>query len=245
MSEIPADGIDVKMRHHSILLSGICLLFSIATHAEVYKWTGPDGRVHYGDNPPTDTTSKSVQSANVAVPLALAEVEIEESSMKYFPIYGTTPRELQASILANGPFNEIVKRNVNAECGWRLNWRFDYVRDKGQCKIGKFKIMLRTEITFPKWMNPEAGDESVRSLWKRVSKDIRVHEDGHKANGIEAANVLARRLRALPEFESCEALNTEISREGKRIYAEYSLLNRAYDRTEALKIQADGRFAEK
>ena len=62
----------------------------------------------------TQKLKASIVSGQVGVPLARAEVEIEESSMKYFPIYGTTPRELQASILANGPFNEIVKRNVNA-----------------------------------------------------------------------------------------------------------------------------------
>ena len=83
----------------------------------------------------TQKLKASIVSGHVAVPLARAEVEIEESSMKYFPIYGTTPRELQASILANGPFNEIVKRNVNAECGWRLNWQFDYVRDNCHNKI--------------------------------------------------------------------------------------------------------------
>ena len=232
------------MRNLLRILAVVVCLFVSTVHAQVYKWTDENGRVQYGDRPPQDRPTKPVQGANVASPTALAEVEIEESAMKYFEIYGANTRELQASILANGPFNQIVQRHVNAECGWRIRWKFDYVRDAGQCRIGKFKITLSTEITFPKWQNPDAANESVRSTWARVAKDIRTHEDGHKANGIEAANVLARRLRALPPYDTCEALNAEISREGKRIYADYALLDRAYDRTEVLKIKRGGRFAE-
>jgi predicted secreted Zn-dependent protease len=218
------------------------ILLPIAAPAQIYKWIDAEGRAQYGDNPPAAATP--VQGTKSAGPGALAEVEIEESTIKYFPIYGATARELQASLKANGPFNEIVKRHVNAECGWRLKWKFDYVREPGRCRIGKFKITLSTEITFPQWMDPHAADESVRVLWNRVAKEIRTHEDGHKANGIEAANVLARRLRALPAFDGCSELSAEISREGKRIYNEYALLDRAYDRTEALKIKPGGRLAQ-
>ena len=49
---------------------------------------------------------------------------------------------------------------------------------------------------------------------------------------------------ALPAFDRCSELSAEISREGKRIYNEYALLDRAYDRTEALKIKPGGRFAQ-
>lgn len=227
-----------------LTISILVFLFSSNAHPEVYKWVDQDGRVYYGDRAPQDKPSNIVKGANVSDPTAVAEVEVEESTMKYFEVYGTNPRELQASILANGPFNQIVQRHVNAECGWRIHWKFDYVRDKGQCRINKFKITLSTEITFPKWKNPEAADDTVRDMWARVAKEIRTHEDGHKANGIEAANVLARRLRALPAFDSCEALQAEIAREGKQIYAEYSLIDRAYDRTEALKVRRGGRFAK-
>ena len=66
--------------------------------------TGQDGRVQYGEQPPENKPAKRVESAIVASPTTLVEVEIEDSTMKYFPVYGTNARELQASILANGPF---------------------------------------------------------------------------------------------------------------------------------------------
>ena len=47
--------------------------------------------------------------------------------------------------------------------------------------------------------------------------------------------LLARRLRSLPAYETCQELNRVISNEGERVSAEYALANRAFDRTEALK----------
>ena len=63
---------------------------------------------------------------------------------------------------------------------------------------------------------------------------MRQHEDGHRNNGIKAANDLARRLRALPEHADCAALNGEIRKLGDRIVSEYDLLDKAFDRVDLL-----------
>jgi predicted secreted Zn-dependent protease len=222
----------------------LIFFLSVNVHAQIYKWTDQNGRVQYSDKAPQDKLSKIVHVENSAGPTALAEVEIEESTIKYYDVYGTNAYELETSMYKNGPFNQIVMQHVIAECGWKFNWKFDYVRDKGQCRIGKFKITLSTEITFPKWKNPQDADDKARDIWARSAIEIRKHEDGHKATGIQAANVLARRLKALPSFDTCEELNAAISREGKQIYHEYSLIDRAFDRTEALRLKPLGRIAE-
>jgi len=104
---------------------------------------GPDGRTYYGDQP-TDNTAKRVERANAIGPVPLSEVEIEESTFKYFPISGSTPRELHESMLANGPFNQIAQRRVIGECGWNIKSTVEYERKAGQCGIGKFKVTLMT-----------------------------------------------------------------------------------------------------
>ena len=68
-----------------------------------------------------------------------------------------------------------------------------------------------------------------------VLAKIRQHEDGHKAIGVEGANVLARRLKSLPAYATCQELNRVIQNEGERIVGEYNLANRAFDRSDALK----------
>ena len=214
-----------------------------AESADVFKWVGPDGRTYYGDQP-TDNTAKRVERANAIGPVPLSEVEIEESTFKYFPISGSTPRELHESMLANGPFNQIAQRRVIGECGWNIKSTVEYERKAGQCGIGKFKVTLMTEITMPKWMNADTASADVRRLWTQVESDIRKHENTHKTIHIEAANVLARRMRALPPYDNCRALDVAIVQQRMKVFTEYAISDRAFDRVEAAKAGQKGRLIQ-
>ena len=39
----------------------LALAASFAAHAQVYKWTDPSGKVHYGDRPPAETKTEKVK----------------------------------------------------------------------------------------------------------------------------------------------------------------------------------------
>lgn len=202
---------------------------------QVYKWVDTDGRVHYGAQPPAAAKANALtlQQSHSANPES--NVEVPESAIQYYLAYGRTPYELHTSMMQNGPFNEIVQRRVYAEIHWKFTWKFDYTHQPGKCRINKFAVTLVTNIIMPRWMDSENAPAEVRAQWPRVLSSIRTHEDGHKAIGIEGANVLARRLKSLPAYENCRELNRVIRSEGERIYGEYALANRAFDRTEALK----------
>jgi predicted secreted Zn-dependent protease len=218
------------------LLVGLLVLWLAAEAAgQVHKWVDKDGRVHYGAHPPPDAKAKpvAIQRSHSANPAS--GVEVSESKIQYYPVYGNSPETLHASMMQNGPFNQIVQSRVYAEIEWRLRWRFSYQREPGKCRIEKFVVTLDTTITMPQWMTADQAPTSMRNLWPRALAKIRIHEDGHKAIATEGANVLARRLQSLPAYEDCDALKREIAREGERIVAEYDLANRAFDRTEALK----------
>lgn len=218
-----------------ILGSLLGLALAADAVGEVYKWIDREGRVHYEEHPPPETKAQTlrIQKSHSANPVS--GVEVPESAIQYYPVYGNTPYALHLSMLQNGPFNEIVQRHVYAEIRWQLKWKFDYVETPEQCRIDQFKVTLVTTITMPQWMDSEQAPAALKARWPGVVGKIRTHEDGHKAIGTEGANVLARRLKSLPAFDNCAALNREVNREGNRIYNEYALANRAFDRTEALK----------
>lgn len=203
--------------------------------AQVYKWTDADGRVHYGPQAPpgTKASTLAVQQSRSANPES--NVQVPDSAIQYYQVYGTTPLALHMSMAQNGPFNEIVQKRVYAEIAWRYEPKFDYVNEPGKCRLSKFTIVLVTTITMPKWMDEANAPAETLALWPAVVSKIRQHEDGHKAIGIEGANVLARRLKSLGSYENCRELNRIIRSEHERIYGEYSLANRAFDRTEALR----------
>lgn len=218
------------------ILAGLLpLAAAVSSLAQVYKWVDENGRVHYGPQPPPAAKARplSLQQSNSASPDS--SVEVPESAIQHYPVYGRTPLELHMSMIQNGPFNETVQKRVYAEIHWRLEWKFDYVNEPGKCRLSKLVITMPTTITMPQWMDEAGAPAETRALWPTVLSKIRTHEDGHKAIGMEGANVLARRLRSLPAYPTCKELNQMIRSEGARIVGEYNLANRAFDRTEALK----------
>lgn len=216
------------------------LLWAGHAATQVYKWTGKDGRVHYGAHPPV-ADGKPLANAK---PLSIAPsqsanpatgVEVPASKIQHYPVMGDTVHALHTSMMQNGPFNQIVQRRVYAEIEWRYRWKFDVAREPGKCRLTTFNITLDTTITMPQWINAQSAPAALQLLWPRVVAKIRKHEDGHKAIGVEGANMLARRLQALPVFDTCDALTQVVNREGERVYAEYAQANSAFDRLEALK----------
>jgi glutaredoxin len=62
----------------------LALLFVTPAAAQVYKWTGPDGKVHYGDRPPQDVKK---QELKIRIPSYDGPVLVRDWSA----VLGTTP----------------------------------------------------------------------------------------------------------------------------------------------------------
>ena len=226
------------MRRAARLAVALALLVPAAAAAQVYKWTDPSGKVQYGDKPPEDTKAKAqslkIESTAGAVGLAEADVLVPETDITWFRIRGLTIRELNASKQANGPYNDIAETTVWGQTGWRLDWKFSHDRTHGDCRIGAFKVIVESRMWLPRWDDYNLAGPDVRERWDTFFKGLRVHEEGHKANGIKAGNDLARRIRGMKPYPDCQSLNDEIVQLRRRIVSEYSLVDRAFDRVERI-----------
>ena len=211
-------------------------LAALPAWSQVYKWTGPDGKVQYGDKPPPESKVQSlkIESTAAAVGLAEADVQVPETEIIWFPVSGLTIRELNASKQANGPFNDIAESKVWGQTGWRLEWKFSHDVTHGDCRIGAYKVIVASRMWLPRWDEYNLATPEVRAKWDAFFKGLRLHEEGHKANGVKAGNDLARRLRGLKPYPDCTALNDEIVALRRRIVSEYSLVDRAFDRVERI-----------
>ena len=47
------------------ILAGVLLLATVAARGEVFKWTDPSGRVHYGDKPPAQVEPKQLDRESI------------------------------------------------------------------------------------------------------------------------------------------------------------------------------------
>lgn len=221
------------MRARALL---VALALPLGVAGQVYKWTDSQGKTQYGDRPPEESKTQplKIESTSGAVGLAEANVEVAETEILWFRVGGLTLAELNASKEANGPFNDIVEAKVWGQTGWRILWKFGHDRSKGDCRIGSFTVTLTSKMWLPKWEEYNLATSDVRAKWDAFYKGLVVHENGHKANGIKAANDLARRLRGMRPYPTCEGLNSDIRLIGNRITSEYGLVDRAFDRVERI-----------
>lgn len=212
-------------------------LLPLAAAGQVYKWVDPQGRTQYGDRPPEATKAQPVKVESPAagvVGLAEADVEVVPTLFTWFPVSGLSIRELHASKEANAPFNDIAEARVWGQTGWWLRWKFAHDLKDGACRIGSFTVRVHSRQWLPKWTQHAVAPADLRERWDAFLKGLRVHEDGHKANGIKAGNDLARRLRGMKPYPDCDSLNQDIVRIGERITSEYALVDRAFDRVERI-----------
>jgi len=218
------------------LLLALATVMPLGAAGQVYKWVDSQGKTQYGDKPPDEAKSQSlkIESTSGAVGLAEANVEVAETEIEWFRVAGLTLPELNASKEANGPFNDIVESKVWGQTGWRIRWKFNHDRSKGDCRIGTFTVTVTSKMWLPKWDEYNLATSDVRAKWDTFYKGLVVHENGHKANGIKAGNDLARRLRGMRSYQTCEGLNSDIRLIGNRITSEYGLVDRAFDRVERI-----------
>ncbi len=219
------------LRASVALAAGAC----IAAHAgEIHRWKDADGRIHYGDKPPPNVTTKPVAAprggGQSTATAASSGVRVEESVIRHYDIAGSTIQELNAATRRLGPVSEATGMRVWGQCTWRIQW--DYTRGgaEGKCALEKLSLVLSAIIDMPRWTDRDSAPEPLKASWDRFYAALRVHEDGHKENGMRAANDLAKRLRALPPQKTCAELDQTIGELGKRIIAEYKMLDQSYDR---------------
>lgn len=62
----------------SHLLLGAVLFAASAGAADVYKWTGPDGRVHFGDRPPPDAAAEQKRMPSFRGPSNVGDAAVSE-----------------------------------------------------------------------------------------------------------------------------------------------------------------------
>ena len=204
-------------------------LAAFTAHAQVFKWTDPSGKAHYGDQPPPDAKAQQMKIHRITPEAPSSEVEVLPVELDNYPVQGFSIGELGATMRQWSPRDE-AGRPVWGQTQWRMNWKFKHDVASG-CRIGSFTITVSARMKMPDWLDRAKAPPELQGKWDSFYRALRIHEDGHRDNGIRAANDLARRLRGMEANRDCEALNGAIANTGRRITGEYQLVDEAYDRS--------------
>jgi len=205
---------------------------SLAAAGEVHRWKDADGRVHYGDKPPAGVAAKPVAvpaSGPAAKPNP--EVTVAESVIRHYDIAGNSVAELNMGVQRAGPVSAATGARVWGVCTWKVTWSYATGGAPGKCVLTRLSVKLDAVIDLPRWTNRGAGPPALQAEWDRFIVALRQHEDGHKDNGVRAANDLANRLRALPPEKDCAVLDAKVRALGERVIDQHRLADQAYDRS--------------
>jgi len=154
---------------------------------------------------------------------AVAGVSVQERC-KLYDVSGTTAYALRASLDAHGP------GAYDASTGWHVRWRYDLtVPNSGDCSVSGSSVSLIVTVTFPRWSHPR-GAVALRHLWLSYMEDLKLHEAGHAAIAIRAANRIARELRNA-SAPTCEKTRRSANGQAHRIVLDARKRSSAYDVT--------------
>ena len=136
----------------------------------------------------------------------------------YYPVRGKTPQELSDQIRRFGPFNKWLGRNSIGKADCEIRSPYQFARSSsGQCRLTLFIVNVAATITLPRWDG--RGPSEVRARWETAMRNVRAHEESHRAIAIHSANAI---YRALAEFQpmSCDDFENSLKAMLEGYYAE-------------------------
>jgi len=219
-------------------LLALPLLVALTAQAQIYKWTDAQGRVHYGDQPPTD--ARPGQIAPAPVPLATTTsssslppatdtgVEVIPTRLDAYPVRGLTLEDLGASMQQRAP-----RDNGEAVWGkttWTLAWTYTYDNNAG-CRVSNAHVKITVTVQMPDWLDRDRAPADLQSRWSAFYRALNTHEEGHRDNGVRAGNDFMRRIGQIGAAADCPTLTASIAALGQSLTTEYQGIDDTYDRT--------------
>jgi predicted secreted Zn-dependent protease len=161
-------------------------------------------------------------SASVVTPAPNVSVSV---STDYYSIAGLTADELRAQMDQYGP------GEYDAYTGWNVRWLYFRSTVSGGCATGPLTVSVEVTFTLPLWNAPAEAPQALVDRWNAYLAALQLHEDGHKAIGIEVGNEVLRALQDFSAYPSCDELDRAVSATAEHVLNEYRRREEIYDQT--------------
>jgi predicted secreted Zn-dependent protease len=168
-----------------------------------------------------------------AVPVTKAPVSKEADDVRvtetvqYYEIGGRSVPTLWHNISLRGP--RTAEAPFAGHAKWDVRWSYDWRATASGCEVEAADASLSITYTLPKWSGRTEADLELRDKWDRFSLALRLHEEGHGANGRRAAERIRTGLRALDAQSTCDALSAAADALAQRVIEEEAENDRRYD----------------
>jgi len=169
-----------------------------------------------------------LQAATYTLPtVELPRYVSEESDIVWYPVAGSSIRDLQSQMRANGPHDD-----AGAYAGYTRNstyWHIRWQEGGGSCSVTNVVVATYDTVTLPAWSPPSNADSALMAEWSRFVTMLGRHEEGHRDIAIAGAGEIARTLAMLSPQASCADLAASANAQGHAILASVQTRQKQYD----------------
>ena len=163
-----------------------------------------------------------ILGAVVGAPPGLAARPTYRETTDRYAVHGTRMEQLRAG-LTRGP------RGFAAYTAWRVDWRYTYAVSPSSCRVSSSTVRVEVRFTYPLWSERARGPAGLRTRWDRFLQRLRVHEAGHRLNGVRAGNEVSSLLAAAISRPTCAALGLAVDARAKTIVQRHARADKTYD----------------
>ena len=132
----------------------------------------------------------------------------------YYPVTGTTTRDIFDSVKANGPDlgTELPGHFTSGLAESSASYRSEFIDYGESCELEAVEIELGLVVTLPGHPDPSGLSTLQLGRWQEFAEAVRVHEQTHVDIYIGGAVAFEKRVRRLPrEFSDCDALGSALA----------------------------------
>ena len=192
------------------------LLAPVAAQA-LNKCVGADGKVSYSELPCATNAKAATLGGGSATGLATTP------NTTYYDVSGASYDAVLAGLRAgsSGPHF--------ARADWRLSYDVRWRQGPSGCAVTDVRTTLQLGVRLPRWTPPPGAPGELVARWERFIAALKVHEEGHLANGRGAERETKAALATL-SAPDCGSLDARAKERFQRIIDAYNARDAEYDR---------------
>lgn len=120
----------------------------------------------------------------------------------YYDIKGDSAETLLRSIKA-------MRGNLqrHGHTSWKVEWQLGWSGSAGNCRLSEHEVAVDVVYRLPRWRGmTESDNPQLVKRWQTYDKALRLHERGHCAIAVEAAEAVENAFATMTPKENCDRL---------------------------------------
>lgn len=160
--------------------------------------------------------------------LAACGQDVVQVKTNYYSVAGASARDIRVGINQARPWKD--RGPGDGWTDWDIHWSFRSASSSAGCRLRSFETKTTITITLPKWVPASEAPPELAQRWDEYIKALQKHEEGHRALAQMAAAEMRKRVQAVKEAPTCDALAESIKKTANGTLLEYREKEAQYDR---------------